>query len=134
MGLTAINATRYGRLLARVLPKVIETDDEFDRMTAWLEDLDFAKRALKPEEEALRELLAKLIQDYDDRRHSLPAMPPRAMLAPSCDHVPFLFSAKTRFSSSVQLSTTLTWLGKPPSLSWIVGERWPAGPPGAPAW
>ena len=67
MGLTAINPTRYGRLLSKTLPRVIQTDRELDRMVELLEELDFAKRPLMPEERALTQLLEKLIQDYDDR-------------------------------------------------------------------
>ena len=80
MGVTTMNAAKYGELLSKALPKVIETDAEFDRMVALLEEMDFARRQLSPEEEALRGLLAKLIQDYDDRRHPLPELPPGQML------------------------------------------------------
>ena len=86
MGLTVINPDRYGRLLAKTLPKVIETEEEFDRMVARLEDLEFAEGQCTPEEHALRELLARLIQDYDDRRHPLPMLPPRDMLRHLMEH------------------------------------------------
>ena len=39
MGMTAtvdIDQKRYGKLLAKTLPKIIETDEEFDRMVALL--------------------------------------------------------------------------------------------------
>ena len=32
MGMTTLNPTKYGRLCAAVIPKVIETVDEFDRV------------------------------------------------------------------------------------------------------
>ena len=67
MGLTHdLNPSRYGRLCAAVLPKVIETDEEFDRMVAQLEALD-RKLRLTPEETALSDLLAALIAAYDAR-------------------------------------------------------------------
>ncbi|MBI3693461.1 MAG: helix-turn-helix domain-containing protein [Acidobacteria bacterium] len=80
MGLTAINPARYGRLLAKTLPRVIQTDEEFDRMVALLEELDFAAERSTPEQEALTELLTKLIEDYDDRRHPLPRLAPHKLL------------------------------------------------------
>ena len=32
MGMTTLNPTKYGRLCAAAIPKVIETVDEFDRV------------------------------------------------------------------------------------------------------
>jgi HTH-type transcriptional regulator/antitoxin HigA len=81
MGITAIDDRKYGELLARTLPRVVENDSEFDRLVAALEELDFAKRELSPEEIELQKLLGKLVQEYDDRNHSLPASSPREMLA-----------------------------------------------------
>jgi HTH-type transcriptional regulator / antitoxin HigA len=66
MGLTLLDSAKYGRLCAGVVPKIIENDDEFDRMVEKMEELDRKKNAT-PEEEALSALLARLIQDYDDR-------------------------------------------------------------------
>ena len=86
MGLTAIHPARYGRLLARARPKVIESDEEFDRMAARVEELDFRKRPLTIEEEALRQLLAKLLEDYDERQHPLPKLRPRHMLRYLMEH------------------------------------------------
>ena len=80
MGLTAMNPVRYGKLLARTLPRVIQTDEQFDRIVALLEELDFSKRRLTPEGEALTELLSRLIEDYDDRRHPLPKVAPHKLL------------------------------------------------------
>jgi HTH-type transcriptional regulator/antitoxin HigA len=80
MGLTAINPIRYGKLLARTQPKVIDSDGEFDAVVEQLEKLDFRSRPLTPEERTLQNLLAKLIEDYDARRHPLPHLPPRKML------------------------------------------------------
>ena len=80
MGLTAINPVRYGKLLSKALPRVIQTDRELDRMAAELEALDFAGRQLTPEEQALAELLAKLIEDYDSRAHPLPNLTPNVLL------------------------------------------------------
>jgi antitoxin component HigA of HigAB toxin-antitoxin module len=58
---------------------VIANDNEFDRMVAKLEALTFRK-ATTSEGDALAELLAKLIQDYDDTHHPLPELPPHKMI------------------------------------------------------
>lgn len=79
MGLTAIDQRRYGKLLARTLPRVVETREEFDRMVEMLEQLHFPERALSAEEETLANLLLKLIQDYDDKVE-LPELPPHEMV------------------------------------------------------
>jgi HTH-type transcriptional regulator/antitoxin HigA len=80
MGLTTINPKKYGRLCADVVPKAIESDDEFDRLVEKMEALDLKKNPT-PEEQALSALLARLIQDYDDRYHALPALPSHKMIA-----------------------------------------------------
>jgi len=79
MGLRALNPTRYGELCAGALPKLIANEREFDRMALTLERLAFRPDP-SPEETALAELVARLVQDYDDRRHPLPALPPDAMI------------------------------------------------------
>jgi HTH-type transcriptional regulator/antitoxin HigA len=82
MGLTAIseiNEKKYGKLLAKTLPKVIANDEEFDRRVAQLEALSFPERQLSAEEDALANLLERLIADYDDR-FSLPEQPPHEMV------------------------------------------------------
>jgi HTH-type transcriptional regulator/antitoxin HigA len=81
MGLTttsppaALNPARYGRLCATLVPKIIESDEEFDRMVERMEELD-RKKNPGPEEEALSALLARLIEDYDDRIAVLADVPP----------------------------------------------------------
>jgi HTH-type transcriptional regulator/antitoxin HigA len=77
-----INPIKYGKLLAKTLPKVIETREEFDRYVQMMEDLDrrtTAGEPLAPEEEALLALLERLVQDYDDRIE-LPEVPPHEMV------------------------------------------------------
>lgn len=75
MGVTVIDSRKYGRLCADAVPKVIESDEEFNRMVQKMEDLD-RKENPTPEEEALSALLARLIEDYDDRKFALPDVPP----------------------------------------------------------
>jgi len=84
MGVTTLNPAKYGRLCATVLPKVIETDEEFDRLVEVMESLD-RKPDATPEEAALRDLLEKLIKDYDDQ-FELPEVPPHKMIAFLMEH------------------------------------------------
>ncbi len=75
----AFDPARYGRLCAKTIPRVITDDEEFDRLCAELEALD-RKDKPTPEEDALAELLGKLIEDYDSRAHPLPELPPYEMI------------------------------------------------------
>jgi HTH-type transcriptional regulator/antitoxin HigA len=70
----------YGNLLAAELPKPIENEKEFERMAERLEELDFPSRELTPEEMALREILAALVEVYEKEHHQLPEQPPYEML------------------------------------------------------
>ncbi len=74
-----LNAARYGKLCAETLPKVIESDEEFDRMVEHLERLTFKPDA-SAEEIAIAGLLEKLIVDYDDEHYPLPDVPPHRMV------------------------------------------------------
>jgi HTH-type transcriptional regulator/antitoxin HigA len=80
MGMRALDPVSYGKLLAAELPKPIQSEREFERMAARLEELDFAKRKLTPEEKALREILAALIEVYDEENHHVPEQPPHEMV------------------------------------------------------
>ena len=66
MGVTAIDPRKYGRLCAEAVPRVMRTNAEFDRTAQKMEELD-RKEKPTPEEEALSELLARLIEDYDEQ-------------------------------------------------------------------
>lgn len=70
-----IDPAKYGKLCAAVVPKLIESDEEFDRLVGVMETIDF-KANLTPEEKTVSALLAKLIQDYDNEHHALPEAPP----------------------------------------------------------
>ena len=82
MAVSEISPIKYGKLLAKVLPKVIETRDEFDRYVAMMEQLDRRAEAgglLNPEEEVLLALLEQLVKDYDDKIE-LPHVPPHKII------------------------------------------------------
>ena len=80
MGTLTISPKRYGDLLVKALPKVIESDRDLERFSEMLESLDRLPRALTPEERALELLLARLIEDYDERTE-LPHLPANETIA-----------------------------------------------------
>jgi HTH-type transcriptional regulator/antitoxin HigA len=66
MSTVAIDPVRYKRLLSRAMPRVIETEEENDRMLAEVELLMVKGENLSPEEDALLRLMATLIQDFEE--------------------------------------------------------------------
>ncbi len=60
-----IDEKKYGRLLAKYLPRVIETDEEQDRLAGTLLQLTIPARELSPEEAKLAGLLGRLVEDYE---------------------------------------------------------------------
>ena len=77
-----VDPKKYTRLANRIVVKAIDTEQEYDRMVAAVEQLiDKGEDGLSPEESALLETMAILIQAYDDRYHPLPPVAPREMLA-----------------------------------------------------
>ena len=79
MDASVIDPGKYGKLCAIALPKVIEFDEEFDRMVEQLEALD-RKRIPTREERTMAGLLAKLIQDYDNKHYPMPDVPGHEMV------------------------------------------------------
>ena len=77
-----IDPKKYARLANRIVVKAIETDEEYDHMVAAVEQLmDKGEDRLSPEESALLETIAILIQAYDERQNPLSPVPPSEMLA-----------------------------------------------------
>ena len=77
-----VDRKKYARLANRIVIKAIETEEEHDRMIAAVEHLmDKGEDRLSPEESALLETMAILVQAYDDRHHPLPPVTPSEMLA-----------------------------------------------------
>jgi len=66
-----MNEAAYGKLLARALPRVIETKEENERMIAVLEKLDTRGRPLTPEEAQLAALMTVLIQQFEENHYPL---------------------------------------------------------------
>jgi HTH-type transcriptional regulator/antitoxin HigA len=71
MAVATIDERRYGKLLARTLPKVIETQRENELMIAELEKLDTRGTPLTPEEEKLAQLMTVLIEQFENSRYPL---------------------------------------------------------------
>ena len=65
--LRKIDPARYRRLLSRTMPVVIETEEENARMLSIVEKLMQKGENLSPEEEKLLKLLARLIEDFEQR-------------------------------------------------------------------
>jgi HTH-type transcriptional regulator/antitoxin HigA len=84
MNVTETNTSRikdsvYGKLLAKSLPRLIRTEAEHQRATAMLLELDERER-ISAEEAALSEVLTLLIEDYEEKYHPLPQVPPNESL------------------------------------------------------
>ena len=73
MILTFDRAT-YSSLLAEVAPKVIETEEEYDRLLVIAERLTFAKNST-PEERILYKLLVTLIEVYEAENYPIESEP-----------------------------------------------------------
>ena len=80
MGALVIDNKKYARVLARVLPRVIATDEEHKRMLAEVEKLMDKGEHRTREEDAALDLMARLIKDYEEVHHPLPNPSPREML------------------------------------------------------
>ena len=75
-----LNVARYARLLSESLPKVIETEDENRRALAIVESLLHKGDKLTPEENALINLLAHLIDSFERRFYHPEEATPREVL------------------------------------------------------
>ena len=80
MGTVTIDTKRYGRLLARAAPKVIETEREYERMLVETERLMDKGGRRNAEEDALLALLGELVGAYEDRHFPMADPSPREAL------------------------------------------------------
>lgn len=67
--MAVIDNAAYGGLLARTLPRVIESDSENERLIAEMERIDSLPNPT-PEEQELSELIGLLVESYE-RRYDL---------------------------------------------------------------
>ena len=75
-----IDPVRYRRLLSRTMPVVIETEEENARMLATVEKLMQKGEKLSAEEEKLLKLLARLVEDFEERFYRLSEATPLEVL------------------------------------------------------
>lgn len=75
------NERKYGRLLARSLPRIIKTEEENEQALGEVAGL-MAKgnKNLTPEEDRLFELLVRLIEDFEAQAYPIAAAPPHRVL------------------------------------------------------
>jgi HTH-type transcriptional regulator / antitoxin HigA len=69
----------YSNLLAEVAPKVIETQEEYDRALAVAERLTFAKNRT-PEEQAIHKVIVTLIEAYEAQNYPMDESAPHEIL------------------------------------------------------
>jgi HTH-type transcriptional regulator/antitoxin HigA len=69
----------YSKLLSQSQPRVIKTEEENDRLLAVVEDL-LSRSRLTAEENALLELLVRLIEDFEDQHYQLNVSTPRSRI------------------------------------------------------
>src|ERR1035438_6854055 len=80
MGALVIDNKKYARVLAKVLPRVIATDEEHERMLAEVEKLMDKSEHRTAEEDTVLDLMVRLIKDYEEEHHPLPDPSPHEML------------------------------------------------------
>lgn len=66
----------YSALLAKTTPKVIRTEKENEAYTKILYDLDRRSKQLTAAEQELAGLLTLLIEDFEEKRYTLPRAKP----------------------------------------------------------
>ncbi len=69
----------YGQLVAEVMPKVIETEDEYEQFLAVAERLTF-KQEQTPEESALYDLVTMLVETYEAQHYEIEKSSPVEVL------------------------------------------------------
>ena len=81
MGALVIDDKKYARVLARVLPRLIHTVEEHERLLAEIENLMDKGEQRTAEEDAALDLMVRLVKDYEESHHPLPNPTPLEMLA-----------------------------------------------------
>ena len=102
------NRRRYATLLAEAAPRVIGSGEELERASRAVEPLLKKGESRTQEENALCELLLKLIDDYQERHTIIPELAPHEMLQALLDEsgkrqadlVP-IFGSRSRASDAV---------------------------------
>ncbi|QLE48667.1 transcriptional regulator [Nostoc sp. C057] len=66
----AFNSDIYSQFLSQHQPRIIKTEEENEKFLETVEEL-LSRSHLTPEEDALLELLVKLIEDFEDKHYQL---------------------------------------------------------------
>ena len=78
---TNVDPQKYGRLLAKTLPRAIRTEKENQRMLAEVDKLmSKGEENLTPEEHELLELLFTLIESFEEEHYPIPEAPAHEVL------------------------------------------------------
>jgi HTH-type transcriptional regulator/antitoxin HigA len=75
-----LNPKKYGKLLAKVQPTVIRSEEENERMLFLVEQLMAKGKDVTPEEGELLRLLGKLIADFEEKFYHLEDAEPYEIL------------------------------------------------------
>ncbi len=82
MSAALLDKPKYKKLLGETLPGVIHTESEYHRLLRAVAQLmEKPEEEIGREEGRLLEMLAMLIEEYEDRRHPLPQTEPHKMLS-----------------------------------------------------
>ncbi|MHC5594955.1 MAG: helix-turn-helix domain-containing protein [Nostoc sp.] len=73
------NSDIYSQLLSQHQPRIIKTEEENEKFLETVEEL-LSRSNLTPEEDALLELLVKLIEDFEDKHYQLNVSTPSSRL------------------------------------------------------
>ncbi|MBG1269343.1 helix-turn-helix domain-containing protein [Nostoc sp. WHI] len=73
------NSDIYSQLLSQHQPRIIKTEQENEKFLETVEEL-LSRSNLTPEEDALLELLVKLIEDFEDKHYQLNSSTPYSRL------------------------------------------------------
>jgi HTH-type transcriptional regulator / antitoxin HigA len=100
----------YSNLLVEASPKVIETEEEYERFLALTERLHFAKR-LTAEEGILYQLLVALVEQYEIQHYAIEQSLPHEILQHILE------------SSGLKQADLVGWLGSSGVVSEIVNGK-----------
>jgi HTH-type transcriptional regulator/antitoxin HigA len=80
VGTLVLDNKKYARVLAKLLPRIITSNQEHARLLAEVENLMDKGEHRTAEEDAALELMVRLIQNYEEEHHPLPNPSPEEML------------------------------------------------------
>jgi HTH-type transcriptional regulator/antitoxin HigA len=80
VGTLVMDNKKYARVLEKVLPRIITSNQEHARLLAEVENRMDKGEHRTAEEDAALELMVRLIQNYEEEHHPLPNPSPEEML------------------------------------------------------